>query len=303
MDKKVLIGVENRFIKGILVKSIAKAEIGLLDIFDFDDMTVKLEAFGKSVVLAVLEVNHQNIYNVEAEVKHLRSFSPSIPIIAIVYKDTADIVSFAIRMCINDILLLPKKVETYSDLIQGKMHLYYEKINMPLETNDPLIFEKIEEKKDIKESLNLELRRAIRGKYPLSFVIAYLSGHDPDVVKSLIKSVESFMRDTDKLFVMDEDTFIVAFPFTQKVFIPTIEEKFRDAFKIEFPKVGIHKKLCLYSATFPHDGDTLEELLERLEKGINNSMVINSVNTPLSSLTQSEIENYKKMIKQYRRFF
>ena len=57
-----------------------------------------------------------------------------------------------------------------------------------------------------------------------------------------------------------------------------LEHKFIEAYKYEKPKVGIHKKLFIYSATYPNDGESLDVVLERIEKGINNSMVINSVN-------------------------
>ena len=102
---------------------------------------------------------------------------------------------------------------------------------------------------------------------------------------------------------MDEDTFIAVFPFVEKANVPLLEEKFREAFKKESKRVGIHKKFCLYGATFPDDGDSLEQLLDRLEKGINNSLVISSVQIPLSSLTVSDIEEYKKKIRQYKKFF
>ncbi len=303
MNKKILLDIDNRFVKAIILKSIAKAGLDVLDVIDKDDMIIKLEAFGDYVVLAVAEITKENLDVTKSKIENLRRACPSVPMLAIVYKDTSDIVSFALQAGIKDVLLLPKNSELYKNMIQAKLDMYYSKFNKPVEKKEQHVFEKIQEKVDIKESLSLELKRAVRGDYVLSFVMVYLSGNEPEVVKFLIQNVNAFMRDTDKILEVDKDTFIGVFPFTDKSYIPVIEEKIRDAFKSEISHVGIHKKLCLYSATYPHDGATIEALLDRMEMGINNSLVINSVNTPLNTMSKSEIEQYKKKIKQYKKFF
>lgn len=303
MNKKILLNIDNRFIKSILLKSIAKAGLDILDVVDKDDISIKLEAFGDNVVLAVTEITKENFDTVESEIECVKKECPSIPILAIVFKDTSDIVKFALNTGIKDVLLLPKNSESYINLIQAKMDVYYTEFSKAGELKEPPISEKIQQKVDIKETLTIELKRAMRGEYSISFVMAYLSGHEPEAVISLIKNVNAFMRETDKLIEMSEDTFIGIFPFTSKSSVPIIEERFRDAFKRELSRMGIHKKLCLYSATYPHDGTTIEALLDRMEMGINNSLVINSVNTPLNAMTKSEIEEYKKKIKQYKKFF
>lgn len=303
MIKRILLNIDNRYIKSILLKSIAKAGLDILDVVDKDDMTIKLEAYGDNVVLAITEITKENLETVKLEVEYLRTIYPEVPILAIVFKDTSDIVRFALKARINDVLLLPEINESYTNLIQAKMDIYYTKFNKPIEHKEQLISEKIQDKIDIKESLSIELKRAMRGEYALSFIMAYLSGNDPQALKTLVQNVKPFMRDTDKIIVMNDDTFIGVFPFTGKSYVPVIEEKFRDAYKSELSHMGIHKKLNLYSATYPHDGTTLEALLDRMEMGINNSLVINSVNTPLNTMTKSEIEEYKKKIRQYKKFF
>ncbi|NLP00099.1 MAG: hypothetical protein GX386_07390 [Clostridiaceae bacterium] len=301
MDKNVLLYVKSRFIKNILLKSVVKAQIGVIDIIDPDDMTIKLDAYGDSIVLAVIEITDDNKASVYEVVNRIKDVYPSVPVVAIVYKDTYEIVNFAIRLGVKDILFLTKNVETYVEAIQNKMANYYDIIKK--QEKDTFLSEMINEDINIRESLNLELKRAIRGNYSISFILAYLSGHEPEVVQSIINTSKRFIRDTDKLLLMDEDTFIAVFPFVEKANVPLLEEKFREAFKKESKRVGIHKKFCLYGATFPDDGDSLEQLLDRLEKGINNSLVISSVQIPLSSLTVSDIEEYKKKIRQYKKFF
>lgn len=302
MDKNILLNVKNRFIKNILLKSISRADIGVLDIIDIEDMNIKLAAFGDSVVLAVVEITDDSMNIVSDVVIRLKEGYPSVPVMAIVYKDTYDTVNFAMKLDIKDILFLTKNIDTYGRVIQNKMNNYYDLINKP-QQKETLLSEMIHENMNTKEALSLEMKRALRGGYSLSIILANISGNDPEVVQAIINTIKEFIRDTDKVFLMDDNTFITVFPFVEKSYVPILEEKFRGAFKNEAKKVGIHKKLCLYGATFPDDGNTLEELLDRLEKGINNSMVINSVRTPLNSLSQSDIEHYKKKIKQYKKYF
>lgn len=302
MDKNILLNIRNRYIKNILLKSIAKADIGVLDIIDADDMAIKLDAFGDSVVLAIFEIVDNNMSAVRDIISQFKKICPSAPVMAIVYKDTSDIVKHAMKLGVKDILFLTKNIETYEEIIQTRMAHHYKNINK-FQLKDPLLFEIYDENMSIKEALGIELKRAVRGDYSLSFIIAYLSGNDPKAVQSIANTIKKFIRDTDKMFLVDNRTFVIAFPFVEKIHVPTLEEKFREAFKKEEKKVGINKKLCLYSSTFPDDGDNLEQLLDRLEKGINNSMVINSVQAPLNSFTQSDIEDYKKKIRQYKKFF
>jgi len=301
MDKFIFLHIKKRYVRNVLLKSVAEAGIGIMEIMDADDMTVKLDAYGDSIVLFVTEIVNENIPVVNDVVGRIRSRYPSVPVLALVYKDTYEIVNTAIKLGIKDILFLTENSENYVKAIQNKMIKYYDIINRQEKGTD--LSGLVKENISIKESLNLELKRAIRGNYSVSFILAHLTGHEPEVVKSIINTSKKYIRDTDKLFLMDEDTFIAVFPFVEKANVPLLEEKFRKAFKIESKNIGIHKKFCMYGATFPNDGDNLDELLNRLERGISNMLAIASIQTPLNSLTVSDIENYKKKINQYKKFF
>jgi len=67
--------------------------------------------------------------------------------------------------------------------------------------------------------------------------------------------------------------------------------------------MGHHKRINVFTATYPQDEDNLPDLMGRLFNGIHNSMVINSISAPLNTLSRYEIENYRKKILKYRRNF
>ena len=60
MDKYIFLHVNNRFVRNILLKSIAKAGIGVMEIMDSDDLTMKLDAWD-SIVLCYEIVDDNNL--------------------------------------------------------------------------------------------------------------------------------------------------------------------------------------------------------------------------------------------------
>ncbi len=279
--------------------------MGILDVVDVDDLNLKLEAFGKEICLAVFEINDWNKTAIRVEIDRLKEVTSSISMLAVVWKDTAEVVTYVMNTGIRDVLLLPKNRERYKQIVEEKLAPYYEKLNPPesAKKEEPRFNLEIMENPGVMEALNRELKYAQRGNYPLSLVMAHYNGDGEDVVKGLIDKVKTFLRDTDKVLRVDMETFIGVFPFTEKDFVPILEEKFREAFKLELGRPGNYRKLYLYSATYPHDETSLDLLLERLENGINNSMVISTIRSPLNALSRTEIENYKQKIRQYKRFF
>lgn len=304
MENMILLHVENRFLKGVLLKSTVNTGIGILDIIDIDDLSLKLDAFSSGVCMAVLEITDWNMNSIQVEIDHLKTACPSIPLMAVVTKDTADIVAFAMRAGIRDILLLPKNRELYVRTVQEKMSTYYERFHPKKQEKeqDTLNIKQSLVERGLKEYLKMELKRAQRGKYPLSMVMAHLSGEAPEAINRLVLRLKKWLRETDKILHVDEHTLLGVFPFTQKEDVPIIEEKLREASEIELGKMRNHKKLCLYGTTYPQDETVLDMLLERMENGINNSLVINTIKSPLNVLSRVEIEEYKQKIRQYKKF-
>lgn len=305
MDKMIFLHVENRYLKRVLLKSIVGADLGILDIVDIDDFNFKLKAFGNRVCLVILEITDLNLDSIAVEIVSLKAKALPIPIMALVSKDTSDVVTFAMRNGIEDVLLLPKNRELYNKAIENKMAPFYAQFNYPQQgiPKENLLSEVIFDNPDIKESLNLEIKRAQRGRYSLSLVMAHINGEVADAVKGLFKRIETILRDTDKVLMVDDVTFIGVFPFTPKDYVPTIEQKFREAFQQEFGKPDHYRKLTLSTATYPYDETNLDSLLTRLENGIHNSTLIDSIKSPLNDLSKTEIENYKQKVRQYKKFF
>lgn len=265
-----------------------------------------MEVFESEVCFAVFEITDHNMNSVQVELTRLKTTSANIPILAVVSKDTANIVKFAMNSGIHDVMLLPTSKAFFMKSVQDKMEPYYEKFKSP-ESNTNNIsseFVAIEglEGTPIFESLTFEIKRAQRGQYSVTFIMAHMTGITQDELKHLFNNSKTFLRDTDNVIVYDERTFIGVFPFVSKDNVIIIEQKFRDAFEAEFTN-PLTNRIFMFSATYPDEETEISSILKRLESGISNSMLIDSIKTPLNELSKTEIESYKQKIRQYKRFF
>lgn len=301
MDKIILLYVENRFLKGVLLKSITAAHIGVLEIVDKDDLNLKLSGFGPQICLVLLEITDENKDIIKEKLDCLKAAIPQTPVMALVSKDTAEIVGFAARSGIKDILYIPKSKELYRKVIQDKLQPYYDQwagsAMLPHAVLNDLI-----KKPDVVETLTVALKHAQRGNYPVTLVMACLTGEETWKAPDYYNRMKTCLRDTDRLIKMDDKDFLGIFPYTEKEFALVLEQKFRRAFEAEFGKPGHHINLFLFSATYPIDERSAEKLLERLKNGIGNSMTVTSIKVPLNTLSKNELESYKQKIRQYRRF-
>jgi hypothetical protein len=175
MDDIVLLYVENRFLKGVLLKSITAARIGVLEIVDRDDLNLKLSGFGPQIRLVLLEITDENKDIIKEKLDRIKEVIPQTPVMALVSKDTAEIVGFAARSGIKDILYIPKSKELYRKVIQDKLQPYYDQWSAPVALPQAALSDLIK-KPDVVETLTVALKHAQRGNYPVTLVMACLTG-------------------------------------------------------------------------------------------------------------------------------
>lgn len=145
--------------------------------------------------------------------------------------------------------------------------------------------------------LKNELKRASRGKHPVSFIMCRLSGIHIGLVQEFYDKLALEMRETDRIANHDYRCFIIVCPFTMKKYLIEIEKKVRGIFERMFQGSG---KLYMYSVTYPDDGESLEKLLDIMEKGVHDSIVISGMRQPLNTLSKEKLEEFKNMLKLYK---
>lgn len=120
------------------------------------------------------------------------------------------------------------------------------------------------------ELLELELKRAYRGKQPFSLtLLSFSNGTQAD--RSLLVLQET-LRDTDTVFRHGEASFLVFMPMTNKEGLEIVVDRLKQSLvsRDYLDDNAVHTDFRAVSVTFPEDGDSKNILLNRLEERAKN---------------------------------
>jgi hypothetical protein len=79
-----------------------------------------------------------------------------------------------------------------------------------------------------------------------------------------------------------------------------VEKKIRDAFETAFGGYSRVQRLNMYGVTYPDDGESINELVTLMDKGVHDSMIISSIQEPLNEISRGRLEEYRNMLKLYK---
>lgn len=306
MSKMVLLRVQSKLIKGIALRCLVEAGYDVIDVMDFEDLRLKLTIYPSNFILYIMEVTEESLTTIFTETSGLKKSGPlgNTPILAFVPRGTSDIVSSAMKCGINDVFLLPKGKESYRQHIQDKIIATMKKLD-PVEQVQSREEAPLEETgiESIRDQLDSEIRHANRGKYPVSMLMIRFADVEGAKAERFIERLTKILRETDKVYRLKDNTWLITCPFTEKKYIIEVERKVFSTYEAEMGVQRDHKKINLFTAAYPQDEESLDRIFDRLETGISNSMAINSIKSPLNSLTHDELEAYQKKIQQFKKFF
>lgn len=304
MAGKVLINIENRYIKSVVLKSLYERNFDFLEVLDENDLMLKLDIFRESIIFYIIEINSREYEAQYNLIKKLKSnvTAPGFSIMAIIHEGTSEIVSGAKDAKIDDVFLIPEKRELLQGSFNKRLDQFIKKFPSAI-VNNP---EWIEYRKNIvsafseNEDLKREIKRAGRGKYPVSFVMGRIFGAEPEKIQDFYRRLKSVLRDTDRIMNYDLRTFVIVCPFTPKENLMQVENKIRGTCEQLFGRNTLFKRLDMYGATYPNDGRSVEKLVELCEKGVHDSIVISGIREPLNELSREQLEEYKRMLRLYK---
>lgn len=116
------------------------------------------------------------------------------------------------------------------------------------------------------EMLDLELKRAYRGRQPFS--LALLSFDTGNQADRSVRVIQDTLRDTDTVFRHGEANFLVFMPMTNKEGLAIVIDRLKQSFASrDFLEEGaVNTAFNVISVTYPEDGDSKKVLLSRLDK-------------------------------------
>jgi len=300
MADKVLISVKDLFIKSIILKHLYKRGFEIVEVVDEIDLFLKLDIFRESILYYIVQISANTYGEQYDQIKRIRqeNYFKSLPVMAIIPENSKEYIKGAKEAEVNDVFLMPAKRELLKDYLVERLSSFTAKI--PSKDSVEYI-NKVRENLlsgfNSNNDLKNELKRASRGKHPVSFIMCRLSGIHIGLVQEFYDKLALEMRETDRIANHDYRCFIIVCPFTMKKYLIEIEKKVRGIFERMFQGSG---KLYMYSVTYPDDGESLEKLLDIMEKGVHDSIVISGMRQPLNTLSKEKLEEFKNMLKLYK---
>lgn len=301
MADKVLIYIEDRVIKGIVLKVLRDKELEFLEGLDIKDIQLKLDIFQDTIFFHIIQIGRETYKDQFEFVKRVKGeFSAGFPVLAIIPDDSSEFVSGAKKAGIEDVVLIPEKREQFRDIFSARLSEFIKAIPVKEPNNE----EELQNKNGTAdfasdEALKHEIKRAVRGKYSISFVMGRFTGIHIGLIHEFYAKLKNDMRDTDRIMTFDYHTFIVVCPFTVKSYLIEVEKKIREAFEEMFGYSRV-RRLDMYGVTYPDDGKNISELIGIMEKGVHDSVIISSIRQPLNSISRERLEEYRKMLKLYK---
>lgn len=300
MSDKVLIYIEDRVIKGIVLKVLRDRNLEFLEGLDVNDLQLKLDIFQDMILFHIVQITKTNYQNQFEYVKRVKAQTTSgFPVLAIIPDDSRDFVGGAKNANIEDVVLIPGKREQFREVFSTRLTEFIKTI--PGRVNQDEVPPKNEGETNLvaDEAMKQEIKRAIRGKYSVSFVMGRFTGVHIGQIHDFYASLKKEMRDTDRIMIHDYHTFIVVCPFTVKSYLVEVEKKIREAFEAMFGYSRI-RRLDMYGTTYPDDGKNIDDLIAIMEKGVHDSAVISNIREPLKTISRERLEEYRKMLKLYK---
>ncbi len=304
MADKILCNIADRLIKGILLKRLFEKDLEFLEVMDEKDLYLKLDIFKEAILFYIIQINENSYKEQFKMIKDLKRKSglSNFPVMAIIHAGSADFVNGAKQTGIEDVILMPKKREQYKDFFLNRLDDFLKKIPVTNRVHPDIdeIRKRILSSLSSNSDLKSEITRASRGKYSVSYVMGRITGVHIGMIQEFYDRLKGGMRETDKVINNDYRTFIVVCPFTTKEYIIEIEKKVRKAFEDMFGEYTRFRRLDMYGATYPDDAKSMVKLLEIMEKGVSDSIIISSINEPLNTLSRERLEEYRNMLRLYK---
>ncbi|MBP7174930.1 MAG: hypothetical protein KBA53_01760 [Thermoclostridium sp.] len=301
MAKKVLIYIEDRVIKGIVLKILHDNGLEFLEGLDINDIQLKLDIFQDTIFFQIIQIGRETSKEQYEFVRKMKEESATdFPVLAIIPDDVSEFVGGAKKAGIEDVVLIPEKREQMRDIFYTRITEFVKTLphEEPIHEHE---LQKAYGTADLTtdEAIKREINRAVRGKYSISFVMGRFTGINVGSIHEFYDKLKKDMRDTDRIISYDYHTVIVVCPFTVKSYLIEVEKKIREAFEGMFGYSRV-RRLDMYGVTYPDDGTNIIELTGILEKGVHDSIIISSIREPLNSISRERLEEYRKMLKLYK---
>lgn len=291
MAGKVLMNVYTIQVKNDLLSIFISNAYDVLEAQNEHDLLFKYNLVKDNLAVYVQEFDEMNHDHAIEQIQKIDRDKTRC--IIIIHEYSRQIIDEALALNIKDIIVLPmdrshleKKIipPVYSVRPSTAMPKEPPKVNKPaLVPEEAIIFDD--------QPMTLEIARASRGNYPMSLVLTHYNSVGDEAFALFEDELRRQLRTTDQVLRFDNHSLLLICPFTPKGNLVDVENKVRDAFGTVTFKGYTQGNIYLYGVTYPVDGETASELIDKLKDGIHDSKVFSEINGPMDRMKQREVRD------------
>jgi len=292
VEKKVLIHVYTIQVKNDILSILVNNGHDFLEVFNKNELNFKYNLVKDQIDLYIQELD-ENQY--EESLDQIRRIDmEKVRSIVLIHKYSKHVIDDALALKVKDIIVLPMDRTHLSKKILSFFDTQKPSVLMPSNQDG------LQSQKYIEIDMNKisdEINRAMRGNYPISFVLVEYHSLDQPQWILFKEALDQLLRTTDIVMYFEAGKILLLCPFTPKNSLVEVESKVRKAYDLVKKEASVKGALFLYGVTFPIDGNTWEALYHEMTDGIHDSKVISKFEGTLKQINPNMIRTQLK--KEY----
>lgn len=297
---KVLINVASAQVSSDLLSIFVAEGYEVFEAKDANDLLFKYNLIREDLDLYIHELDEQDYEGSMAVFKKVDRHRTRT--ILLIHLYSAKVIDDALSLSVKDVVVLPMERSALAKkLIQPIKNQVKTTLMPKVPPGDEAVMASKTPETSLEmplddDTLEMELNRAIRGRYPLSIVMVAYGGFTEEALLGFEQNLRRSLRTTDAICRFGVATLLIVCPFTSKIHLAEVENKIRDAYKQVITESHGSGTMQLYGLTYPKDVASKDKLLERLKAGIDSSEFIHEQQEfPFGGLSDDEV---RKRLRQ-----
>ncbi|GEM_PF-1106887 len=288
MNGKVLLFVRDYQIKRNLISLLTHLQVQFMECFEEEELSFKLQLYTQGNRIFIYEFTGNVTQEEYERVKAIKD--KGWKILAIYPRYSIEFIDESQKIQIDDVLTHPIEPES----MKRKMIALINKM-APESKTHPVHPE------NLQDAVRVEINRATRGNYPLSFIMISppeMSDEHKDIFSGKLKE---HLRETDMIYIEDDaNTYMMLCPFTPKNLLVEVENKVRRVFEeLREPfKIARKDKVYVHGLTLDEDGQSYQEIYEKLLKGIHDSKLLDQEDIQDIFKDRTKLMAYRNLFKR-----
>lgn len=308
MEGKILLYIRDFQSKRKIINAVSELRIPFIECYSEEEFGFKKQLIDEPNKVFVYEFSDIDMDKQFANIKNMKNEGWRIIAIFSQYKKNY------INMCreagIEDLIVYPVDISVFRKKLVTLFQMPTVERQLPVqEGNEPelKLIQRTENKEDEKQFMDmirLEINRAKRGSYDLSFIMIDLGDISDNAKTVYLEQLNGVIRETDSVTETNfKNCYMVVCPFTPKNFLVEVENKVRNIYTSLQRQGSIlpMNKVYLHGLTYGVDGDGFDVVYDALIDKINRSKEMDREIMKSGHIGNSKLKSYQNINKKSHR--